>query len=74
MASNVSENCLKFAQTNSAEFQLCSNLLYAFHTSYHAPFLFLILINEATCRGVANHGRVAEGTRPSPEGVYSGGS
>ena len=26
------------------------------------------------CRGVANHGRVAEGTRPSPEGVYLGGS
>ena len=29
---------------------------------------------RAKCRGVANHGRVAEGTRPSPEGVYSGGS
>ena len=26
------------------------------------------------CRGAANHSRVAEGTRPSPEGVYSGGS
>jgi len=51
MASNVSEICLKFAQTNSAEFELCSNLLYAFHTSYHAPFLFLILINEATNPG-----------------------
>ena len=24
------------------------------------------------CRGAANHSRVAEGTRPSPEGVYSG--
>jgi len=27
---------------------------------------------RAKCRGAANHGRVAEGTRPSPEGVYSG--
>ena len=24
------------------------------------------------CRGAANHSRVAEGTRLSPEGVYSG--
>jgi hypothetical protein len=24
------------------------------------------------CRGAANHSRVAEGTRPNPEGVYSG--
>ena len=31
-------------------------------------------IHVQACRGVANHGRVAEGTRPSPEGVYSGGS
>ena len=29
---------------------------------------------RAKCRGAANHSRVAEGTRPSPEGVYSGGS
>ena len=27
---------------------------------------------EFACRGAANHSRVAEGTRPSPEGVYSG--
>jgi len=27
---------------------------------------------EYLCRGAANHSRVAEGTRPSPEGVYSG--
>jgi len=27
---------------------------------------------KAQCRGAANHSRVAEGTRPSPEGVYSG--
>ena len=27
---------------------------------------------RAKCRGAANHSRVAEGTRPSPEGVYSG--
>jgi len=29
---------------------------------------------QRSCRGAANHSRVAEGTRPSPEGVYSGGS
>ena len=27
---------------------------------------------HSVCRGAANHSRVAEGTRPSPEGVYSG--
>jgi hypothetical protein len=27
---------------------------------------------RAKCRGAANHSRVAEGTRPSPEGVYLG--
>ena len=27
---------------------------------------------RAKCRGVANHSRVAEGTRLSPEGEYSG--
>ena len=27
---------------------------------------------RAKCRGAANHSRVVEGTRPSPEGVYSG--
>jgi len=27
---------------------------------------------QRICRGAANHGRVAEGTRPNPEGVYSG--
>src|SRR6185312_14851999 len=27
---------------------------------------------HAKCRGAANHSRVAEGTRLSPEGVYSG--
>ena len=27
---------------------------------------------NAQCRGAANHSRVAEGTRPSPEGVYLG--
>ena len=30
------------------------------------------LTQQANCRGAANHSRVAEGTRPSPEGVYSG--
>ena len=39
----------------------------------HLPDLAIKSI-EKLCRGVANHGRVAEGTRPSPEGVYSGGS
>ena len=28
--------------------------------------------NHKHCRGAANHNRVAEGTRPSPKGVYSG--
>ena len=28
---------------------------------------------DGVCRGAANHSRVAEGTRLSPEGVYSGG-
>ena len=35
MASNVSENCLKFAQTNSAEFQLCSNFMLSIQAIMH---------------------------------------
>jgi len=31
-----------------------------------------IVSSYTQCRGAANHSRVAEGTRPSPEGVYSG--
>jgi len=38
------------------------------HNISVAVFIFLLAI----CRGAANHSRVAEGTRPSPEGVYSG--
>ena len=29
-------------------------------------------LKKSICRGVANHSRVAEGTRLSPEGEYSG--
>ena len=32
----------------------------------------LTCFKKRYCRGAANHSRVAEGTRPSPEGVYSG--
>ena len=34
--------------------------------------LGLIRPTDGPCRGAANHSLVAEGTRPSPEGVYSG--
>ena len=30
------------------------------------------VVIQSLCRGAANHSRVAEGTRLSPEGVYSG--
>ena len=37
-----------------------------------APTILGKLREKHLCRGATNHSRVAEGTRPSPEGVYSG--
>jgi len=34
--------------------------------------IHISLLAQQDCRGAANHSRVAEGTRLSPEGVYSG--
>jgi len=54
MASNMSENCLKFAQTNSAEFQLCSNFMLSIQAIMHHfsswfwSMKLLILVGSST--------------------------